>query len=139
MHKKSKDRLNWEIALAAGIDATATGTFALSHVWYEDYMKDWQMVMLGGLSVVSGAGCGYFQHYLKKQWLKPEDNFWKKTLKKGAVGVAAGIIYELTMISGYVCASRDWPHNGDYMARDFVYLFMIKAGCLGHLLTSVVF
>ncbi len=139
LHKKSGDRLCWEIPLSAGIDVTAIGPFALRRIWNEAYMKEWQMLTIGLLSAVSGAGCGYMQHYVKEQWVKPGDQFWKKILKKGVVGVAAGTLYEFAMIGGYMCVSRDWPHNGDYMARDFGYLFMIKAGCLGHLLTSVVF
>ncbi len=139
LHKRTNNRLPWEIALATGIDATATGTFTLTYVWNERYMKDWQLSILGGLSVVSGAGCGYFQHYVKRLWLKPEDKFWSKALKKGGVGLASGLIYELAMISGYIYASRDWPHNGDYMVRDFAYLSIIKIVFLGHLLTSLVF
>jgi len=139
LNKKIGDSLPWDITLATGIDVSTIGVFALENVWDETEIKDWQLGALEGMAIFSGAGCGYLQNHLKRKWIKEGDKTWKKIMKKAGAGALGGMLYELAMITGYFWITKDWEHNGDYMIRDFMYIFMVKAGCLGHLGTSIVF
>lgn len=140
LQKRSSDNFSWEVSFATGIDAASIGIFALGNVYYDKYQqKTWQMATIGTLGVISGAASGYLQHYLKSKWLRPEDKLSKKFFKKAGAGIIAGLLFETAMIGGYCYVSKDWPHNGDYMIRDFAYWMLVKIGCLGHLCTSIIF
>ncbi|MEO0071615.1 MAG: hypothetical protein ABIK39_05985 [candidate division WOR-3 bacterium] len=140
LNKKSADAPPWETVIATGIDATTMSIFALGSPYLESYVKDWQLIALGSLGTLSGAIFGYYQNILKNEWAKlGYDENTPELWKKACVGVASGTFYGLTMIVGYSFITRDWPHAGDYMARDLTFLALLSLGSLGHIATSLIF